>query len=295
MDVMGSDRSIGHALSYFTAELRASGIESARLDAELILGHVTGKDRTRLVIDRDRALTDDQQLEAQGLLLRRIEGASVAYIVGKREFMGLDFAVGPGVLVPRPETELLVEHAIASIARMWAGVPVRVLDVCTGSGAIALTVASLTSPERVSITGSDISPDALAYARKNREALGLERRVGLIEGDLLSWTDGPWDMILTNPPYLTPEQVESNPDLAAEPRLALDGGRNGLELIERILEQAVPRVSGHFAMMIEIDPDQAVAARALALDSFPTADVIILPDLTGRARFISIERQERSS
>ncbi len=97
---------------------------------------------------------------------------------------------------------------------------------------------------------------------------------------------------MSNPPYLTPEQVDGNPELAAEPRLALDGGQGGLELIERILDQAMSRVSRRFAMIVEIDPDQADAAHALAVSRFPAADVIIVPDLTGRARFVSIERQE---
>jgi release factor glutamine methyltransferase len=226
------------------------------------------------------------------LVSRRIHGESVAYLIGKREFMGHDFAVGPGVLVPRPETELLVERAATTIDRLWPGLPVRVLDLCTGSGAIALSLGLLTRPEEVTITGSDVSPKALTYAKRNLALLGLDHRVDLVEGDLLTWTDGPWDMILTNPPYLTANQIDDNPDLSAEPRLALDGGIAGLELIERILSQAVPRVAPRFAMIIEIDPEQADAASALASARFPTADVIIVPDLTGRARFVSIERQE---
>lgn len=290
-----SDGSIGRVLSSFTAALRAAGIDSARLDAELLVGHITGKSRTRLAIDADHQLTNVQQFKALALLSRRIQGESVAYITGHREFMGLDFAVGPGVLVPRPETELMVERAAAILERRWPARVVRVLDLCTGSGAIALSLATSSSPDRISITASDISAVALRYARENRHALELEDRVELVEGDLLSWTDGPWEMILSNPPYLTPEQVDGNPNLAAEPRLALDGGAGGLELIERILQQATSRVAPNFVIMIEIDPDQADAVCALARERFPDADVIIVPDLTGRARFVSIERQENLS
>lgn len=289
------ERTIGRALARATTQLREAGIESARLDAELLLGDVTGRSRTRLAIDRDQLLSDSELTAFQRLLRSRTTGESVAYIVGHREFMGHDFAVGPGVLVPRPETELMVERARATIDRLWSDTSIRVLDLCTGSGAIALSLALLTPSERVAITGSDISSDALAYARTNRASLGLEGRVELVQGDLLTWTDGPWDMILTNPPYLTPAQVDGSPDLAAEPRLALDGGRDGLELIERILDQAESRVSLRFAMMIEIDPEQANAARALAAARFRAADVIIVPDLTGRARFVSIERMEPPS
>lgn len=295
METKRAERSIGRALSFFTAELRAASIDTPRLDAELLLGHVTGKNRTRLAIDKDQELTERQQVEITALVSRRVRGESVAYLVGRREFMGHDFAVGPGVLVPRPETELLVERAVAIIDRLWPKQPARVLDLCTGSGAIALSLAPLTPPERVSITGSDVSPNALAYARRNRTALELDQRVDLVEGDLLSWTDGPWDMILTNPPYLTAGQIDGNPDLATEPRIALDGGARGLDIVERILVQAVPRVAPDFAMTIEIDPDQAEAVHALATTRFPDANVIIIPDLTGRARFVSIERQESQS
>ncbi len=291
MAAQRSERSIGRALSVATAELRDAGIETARLDAEVLLGHLTGKNRTRLAIDTDQELTNAQQAEFQRLLSRRMAGESIAYLIGMREFMGHEFAVGPGVLVPRPETELMVERAVSSIARLWSGKRIRVLDLCTGSGAIALSLALLSDEALVAITGSDISADALAFAHKNRETLGLVGRVDLIEGDLLSWTDGPWDMILTNPPYLTPEQVEGNPDLHTEPRLALDGGVDGLELIARIFDQATTRVARRFAMMIEIDPDQADAVYTLATEHFATADVIIVPDLTGRARFVSIERE----
>lgn len=292
MAAQRSERSIGRALSIATLELRDAGIETARLDAELLLGYLTGKNRTRLAVDNDHELTDIQLAELQQLVVRRIDGTSIAYLIGMREFMGHEFAVGPGVLVPRPETELMVERAVSSIPRLWDTEHIRVLDLCTGSGAIALSLALLTDNALVSITGSDVSADALTFARKNRETFGLDGRVDLVEGDLLSWTDGPWDMILTNPPYLTPEQVDGNPDLATEPRLALDGGAGGLELITRILDQATSRVARRFAMMIEIDPDQADAVRLFSIDHFATADVIIVPDLSGRARFVSIERQE---
>lgn len=287
------DRTIGWVLSSATADLRIAGVASPRLDAELLLGHILGKSRTRLAIDFDSDVTVDQQLELQQYIGRRIAGESVAYIVGRREFMGHDFAVGPGVLVPRPETELMVERAIEIIDRLWYRGSIRALDLCTGSGAIALSLALRTCSNRVAVVGSDISNEALGFARRNRTALGLDNRVEFVQGDLMSWTGGPWDLILSNPPYLTSSQVEENPDLAAEPRLALDGGAGGLEIVERIIDQATSRVFPRFAMIIEIDPGQADAASALARERFPTADVSVVPDLSGRVRFISIERQER--
>lgn len=286
------ERTIGPALLAATKALRHAGLETPRLDAEVLLGSVLGKTRTQLAIAPTALLTNNQLADFERALQRRLRGEPVAYITGTREFMGYEFAVGTGVLVPRPETELLVEHAVRMIDRRWRGESVRVLDLCTGSGAIALSLALLTDPKRVSITGSDLSEDALVFARRNRQTLALEDRVEFVAGDLLIWTAGPWDVILTNPPYLTPAQVDGNPDLAAEPRLALDGGLGGFVLIEQILDQAVSRVSQKFAMLIELDPGQADAVLSLASTHFPGAQVTIVPDLSGRARFVSIEREE---
>lgn len=296
----------GGALARATSTLRSAGLPSPRLDAEVLLGHVLDCSRTRLAIDANESI-DRSQVEAFDLLVsRRVAGEPVAYLTGHREFMGRDFAVGPGVLIPRPETELLVERAIEMIDRLWPNERVQVLDLCTGSGAIALSLALECAPaegahahphhqERVTVTGSDISPAALSFARTNRASFGLTDRVALVEGDLLSWTGGPWDVILTNPPYLRPDQIDGNTEIAAEPRVALDGGTGGIELIERILDQSVTRVAPRFGMLIELDPDHAGAVRALAAARFPTANVIIVPDLTGRDRFVAIERKESAT
>jgi release factor glutamine methyltransferase len=283
---------IDGVLALATSCLRAGGIDTPRLDAELLLGHLLGKSRTRLAIDTDQSVRSNVIDDFAALITRRLSGEPIAYLTGHREFMGHDFRVGPGVLVPRPETELLVERTLAMIDHLWTAGPVRVLDLCTGSGAIALSLALATNPDRVHLTGSDLSPAALRYARINRTSLGLAGRVHLVQGDLLDWTGSPWDLIVTNPPYLRPDQINGNDEIAAEPRLALDGGTNGVELIERILERAVAVAAPRFGMIIELDPDHANAVRALAAARFPTADVIIVSDLTGRDRFIAIERQE---
>ncbi len=284
---------IGGIVSSAAARLRASGILSPRLDAELLAGHVLGKSRTRLVIDANEPVAPETVLELETLVARRLAGEPVAYLIGHREFMGHDFRVGPGVLVPRPETEILVELASETIERRWPTGPVRVLDVGAGSGAIALSLALLTS-ERVQITASDISLEALRYTRMNRARLGLDRRVALVRGDLLAWTRGPWDLILSNPPYLRPDQIEGNWEISAEPLLALDGGRQGLVPIARMLAQAVGVVAPTFGMLIELDPDNAALAREVARSHFPAASIQIVSDLTGRDRFLSIERDEKN-
>jgi len=297
---------IAGALLLATSRLRNGELASPRLDAEVLLGHLLGKSRTRLAIDASDPIDMETRTAFDHLVSKRLGGEPVAYLIGLREFMGHTFQVGPGVLVPRPETELLVERAVEMIERRWPDEPVHVLDLCTGSGAIALslageidrpaaregTVTAHGHQSRVHITGSDISADALHYARSNRERLGLHDRVELVQGDLLTWTAGPWDLILTNPPYLRPDQIDGNMEISAEPRIALDGGENGVELIERILEQAAVVAAPRFGMIIELDPDHAHAVWAMAAARFPSADVIIVPDLSGRDRFVSIEREE---
>lgn len=280
---------IGGAISAVTAVLRQASSPSPRLDAELLLGYLLDKSRTRLAIDANEPISDEIRSGLAALVTQRLTGQPVAYLIGRREFMGHDFTVGPGVLVPRPETELLVERAKAMIDRHWPAGPVRVLDLCTGSGAIALSLAVLTEPERIHITASDISSEALHYAQINRSNLGLTDRVSLTQGDLLRWTRGPWDLILTNPPYLRPDQIDDNPEIGAEPRLALDGGRNGIETIERILQEARIVAAPRFGMLLELDPDHAESVRAMAVRYFPRASIDIIADLTGRARFLSIE------
>ncbi len=293
MSFHGAAGTIGGALSSATARLRTSDIPSPRLDAELLLGHLLHRSRTRLAIDANEPIAPEIALGLESLIERRLAGEPVAYLIGHREFMGHDFQVGPGVLVPRPETELLVELAAEMIDRRWPTGPVWVLDVGAGSGAIALSLALLTN-ERVQITASDISSDALRYTSINRTHLGLDERVTLIRGDLLTWTRGPWDLILSNPPYLRPDQIDGNWEIAAEPRLALDGGRKGIEPIERMLTQAVDIAAPRFGMLIELDPDNAALAWDRARAQFPAAIVRIIPDLTGRDRFLSIERDENS-
>lgn len=284
-----SERTIAEALSAASVRLAAAGRETPRLDAEVLLRHVLELDRTRLFIQLREPLGKTDRAAFEALVMRRLAGDPVAYLTGVREFMGLDFAVRPGVLVPRPETEVLVEWALAWLGEHPAG---TVLDIGTGSGAIVIGLSAHLPPDWDGrIIGADISPTALAVAKENRDRHSVCNRVCFVRGELATWCGGPVDLLLANLPYLRPDQVEANADLDAEPVLALLGGTDGLDLIRDLIDD-VPRVlapSG--ALGLEIDPSQAEIAAGLVGGALPGANVELLSDLAGLARHIVARRQ----
>jgi release factor glutamine methyltransferase len=269
--------------------LAAAGIDTAALDAEVLMRHVLGLDRTAWFLGRDQPLATDAAAAFAALIERRLQREPVAYLVGQREFLGLPFAVGPGALVPRPETELLVEWAAGWLAGRREQ---RVVDVGTGSGAIAVGIAHLAPAGSVAeIVGIDPSPDALHWAERNRAALAPAAAVRFVPGSLLEPIAAPVDLVLANLPYLTPEQLADNPDLAAEPASALVSGDDGLDLIRALLAD-LPRVlAPGGAAILELDPDQAATVAAMARATFPGSTVAIVPDLSGRDRFVTIARE----
>lgn len=284
---------VTRALRTARERLRAAGLESPDLDADVLLRHVLGWDRTQLFMRANTPVGPAALAAYEALLARRLAGEPVAYLTGVREFMGLPFAVSPAVLAPRPETEILVEWAAARLRERGEG---RVIDVGTGSGAIALSLAEqLGAAWRGAIVAVDVSPAALAVAARNRATFGLETRVALRPGDLLRDEAGPFDLVLANLPYLRPAQVDGNPDLAAEPRLALDGGADGLDLIRALLADAPRTLAPGGALGLEIDPSQAAAVAALGAAAFPGARVTVLPDLAGWARHVVIETAPATS
>ena len=276
------------ALVAATARLRAAGVDSPRLDAEILLLHALGQDwdRTRLYTVFADPLPPDVAEAYAALIARRGEGEPVAYLVGRREFMGRPFAVGPGVLVPRPETECLVEWIVARVRAGAVGATPRAVDVGTGSGAIALSLAAALPDARV--VALDRSTHALRWARENRDQLGPSDRVLLVRGDLLAPV-GSVDLIAANLPYLRPEQLHAG--IAREPAEALVGGPDGLGPYRALLAQAGASLCSPGLLAAEIDPEQAPAMVALCRAAFPGATIGVERDLAGLARFVTVERR----
>ena len=284
---------IGSILSWTQGYFTEKGIETPRLDAEVLLSHVLKKERIYLYVHFDEPLEKAELDAFREAVAKRARRMPTAYITGKREFMGLDFAVAPYVLIPRPDTEILVEAALERLAKMAANGshPLRFADIGTGTGAIALSVLKYAAPD-VEAAAVDISEAALAVARENAEALELAARVRFYEGDLLApLEDTGFDAILSNPPYIPDADIESlAPEVQGyEPHLALKGGADGMDFYVRLLRDA-PRVlrTGGF-LAVEAGLGQAQKIRALAKE--PWGDVEILPDLAGIERVVVLWRK----
>jgi release factor glutamine methyltransferase len=275
---------IRSALDWGTARLRQTPSSTPRLDAELLLSHATDRTRTALLVWPDHTLTSDQSAEFSRLIEQRASGMPVAYLVGRRSFMELDLAVGPGALVPRPETELLVEWSRRLLSERSGGV---VVDGGTGPGTIILALANHQPSSDFAFIGSDPSPDALAWARQNRASLNLDATVHLVQGDLLTWFGGKATLVTANLPYLRPDQIDGNWELANEPRLALDGGARGLELIERLVASMPPKLERQGALALEIDPSQSKPVVELLQRHLPWLNAEVHQDLAGLDRFVT--------
>jgi release factor glutamine methyltransferase len=260
-------------------------IGTPRLDAQLLVGYVLGLNRTQLLASLREPMPIDALSQIDLLAERRLSGEPIAYILGRKEFLGNDIVVTPAVLTPRPETELLVEWALHWLKRRPEA---RVVDVGTGSGAIAIGVA-LGTPETVSITATDVSESALAIARANAERL-CPGRIQFRSSDLLSNSTEQFDLILANLPYLRPDQIDGNFDVAAEPRLSLDGGREGLDLITRLIRQLPAALSEGGATALEINPSQSRRVADLLRQALPGARIEVHTDLAGLDRYVSAVR-----
>jgi release factor glutamine methyltransferase len=248
-------------LRWATDDFRSRGIENPRLDAEVLLGHALGTTRIQLLIDAKRPMEAEELGRFRELVKRRRAKEPVAYLRGQREFFGRVFRVDRRVLVPRPDTETLVTVALERTRA--SSMSMRALDLCTGSGCVAISLAR--ERPTSSVLGTDLSADALAVARENALRLGAYN-ISFVAGDLFAPVTGRrFDVITANPPYIATGEIEGlQPDIKSfEPRLALDGGADGLALLRRIALEASSYLGEGGVLAVEIGSDQGAAVRAL--------------------------------
>jgi release factor glutamine methyltransferase len=271
------------ALAYALRTLADSCIEDASLEGEIILRHVLGINSAELYTNLDLNLAAKQERIFNRLLERRRQGEPSAYITGHREFYGLDFRVDRNVLIPRPETELLVELALklANDNRIT-----KIADVGTGCGAIAISLAI--NLLQATVYATDISPSALEVARDNCKSHGVQERVVFLHGDLLEPLDEPIDMIVANLPYVRAADLKASRTLGFEPELALNGGKDGLARIRSLCHQAVKKLSKSGCMLLETGEGQAETISDILRKAFPVASIEVYKDLAGIERVVSL-------
>jgi release factor glutamine methyltransferase len=280
---------LSQALREGTRLIARLGSDEARLEAELLLMHALKIDRVHLYQRLTEPLTARAEAAYRRLLARRAGHEPVPYITGHKEFFGLQFSVARAALIPRPETETLVEIALAFARERYGGRRITIADIGTGSGIIAVALA--VQLPRARIIATDVSPRALALARRNAERHGVAGRIEFARGDLLAPVSRRVEVIAANLPYLSSSEWEDEvpPEVRGwEPRHALDGGAQGLRLVRRLLRQAPARLKRGGALFEEIGWHQGPAVRALAEAAFPRARVEIRPDLAGRDRVLCV-------
>lgn len=291
----GIDRAAGElraALRTGIARLEECHVPSAALAAELLLMHVLGRERAWLYAHPEYELSREEAAAYEQLLARRSEGVPTQYLTGRQEFWGLEFEVGPGVLIPRPETEHVIEVALARLGARRAE-PLRIADVGTGSGCIAITLAR--ELPHAEIVATDISPVALDYARRNAERHGVSGQLQFIETNLLDACLGPndrpqesFDLIASNPPYVALSDAENLPREVREhePAEALFAGAQGLDVYPALINQAKRALSPDGIFVAEIGYNGAEQVRSL-LPAPLWSDLCVTRDLAGIDRVIS--------
>jgi release factor glutamine methyltransferase len=267
------------ALNQARKILTENNIDNASLEGEILLRHVLGIDRASLFSDLDIEISPSQEEELLKLVERRRKGEPSAYITGHKEFFGLDFIVNPHVLIPRPETELLVEKAI-NLCRTHS--IFTVADIGTGCGAIVVSLA-MNLPE-VTVFATDISIAALEVATQNCAKYGIKHRIILLQGDLLEPLPEPVDIIIANLPYVRTADLQ----VGFEPELAFNGGEDGLDKIKILVQQAGKKLGKHGSLILEIGQGQVEAVAAMLKHSFPSALIEIDRDLAGIERMICL-------
>ena len=283
---MSENWTVRRATAWTAEYLQQKGVDSPRTDADLMLADALGVDRVRLIIDSDKPLTREELASYRKRIERRANGEPLAYILGKREFYGRDFLVDPRVLIPRPETEGLVEILLRDLP---AGAT-RVLDLCAGSGCVGITAALERPGLHVDLV--ELDPGAAEVARANVEKHGLGDRVRVLLGDLFApvAAEPPYDGIVGNPPYVPAGEIDGlSREVRREPRLALDGGPDGLDLVRRIAPEAGDRLVPGGPLALELAIEQPPEAARLFLDA-GLAEAHAEQDFTHRDRYVVARR-----
>lgn len=265
--------------------------DTPALDASVLLAHILNKPRTWVMAHPELSLTPEQQKQLDDSLARLENGEPFPYILGRWEFFGLDFDVTQDVLIPRPETELLVEKGIAWLQES----PIRrtVADIGTGSGAIAVSIAI--NVPNTQILATDISSAALEVARKNAQKYNVANRIDFIECDILPPhpdpfpTESHFDLICANLPYIPTDTLQGLPIYGREPTLALDGGTDGLDFFRRLMKIAPDWLAPNGLILLEIEATRGIHALNLAYDMFSQAEIHLHQDFTGRDRLLEIQ------
>ena len=258
-------------------------IEDASLECELLLRHALEIDRVQLYQDLNRELTPQQEASFWQLMERRLKGEPTAYIIGHREFYGLDFYIDSGVLIPRPETELLVEKSLelAKTRLLY-----NIAEVGTGCGAIAISLA-LNLP-KAKIYATDISPAAVKVASVNCHKHRVVNRICLLQGDMLDPLPEPMNLIIANLPYVRKTELPQVNSAVAEPFVALNGGVDGLDKIRQLCNQASNKLLPQGCLLLEIGQGQRKAIVTFLKNLFPLSKIEVVPDLSGIDRVVSL-------
>jgi release factor glutamine methyltransferase len=258
---MSETWSVRRVLGWTAGYFERKEIDSPRLTAEVLLSHLLQQTRVQLYLDLDRPLSPSELTAYKALIGRRAAHEPTQYLTGTREFYNRPFAVDPRVLIPRPETELLVERVLSELP---AGRPFRAVDLCTGSGCVAISLAA----ERplASLWATDLSAQACEVAKANAQALEVAERVTILEGDLFAAfpADALFDAVVSNPPYVATNEITGlAPEVAKEPRAALDGGEDGLSVLRRIVSESRRWLAPGGLLALEIGDQQGPAALEL--------------------------------
>ena len=286
-------RTVGETILRLCDDLSQASVEETRLEAELLVAHVMGTERAHLLAEWQRPISSTALPLLAGLVERRVRREPLSYLVGRREFYGLRFAVRSGVLIPRPETETVVDAALRLAAQRYGDAPV-VADVGCGCGAI--TVALSTHLPLARVYAIDSARVALEVSAENFRRHGVEERVTLLEGDLLAPLTEPVDIVVANLPYVRSGDFAAiQPEVLWEPREALDGGPDGLAVIRRMLDQIPGKVRPGGAILLECDPRQASGLVSEAQERFPGCSSRAVQDLAHLDRVVEVLLQRPGS